>query len=282
MSISIEEALAAGASLQTVSDSWRLDVELLLAEVLGKSREHLYTWPSESLGTDQERNFRDFLDRRLAGEPVAYLLGRKAFWDFELQVDSRVLIPRPETECLVEQALQIGKTFSDASPRVADLGTGSGAIAIALARGNPLWLVTAVDISADALELASLNAAQLGAENIEFRHGSWCDGLEADEYAMIVANPPYVAEGDRHLQQGDLPFEPAIALVASDSGLGDLSRIIQQGKRVLKKDAWLLLEHGFDQQDRLRTLLANEGFKNVVGHKDYANTDRLVCAQWPG
>jgi len=177
MSISIREALAEGAGLQRVSDSWKLDTELLLARCLGKSREYLFSWPTQSLSTGQLETFRDYLGRRAQGEPVAYLLGTRQFWDFELRVDSRVLIPRPETELLVEHALELGSQSGVDALHVADLGTGSGAIAIALAKTKPAWQLTAVELSDVALAVAASNAAMLKVHNIEFKLGSWCDEL---------------------------------------------------------------------------------------------------------
>ncbi|MDP6415326.1 MAG: peptide chain release factor N(5)-glutamine methyltransferase [Gammaproteobacteria bacterium] len=282
MSISIREALAEGAGLQSVSDSWKLDTELLLAHCLGSSREFLFSWPEQSLSTGQLETFRDYLGRRAQGEPVAYLLGTRQFWDIELRVDSRVLIPRPETELLVEHALELGSQSGVDALRVADLGTGSGAIAIALAKTNPAWRVTAVELSEEALAVAASNAALLDVHNIEFRLGSWCDELAEAEFDMILANPPYVAEGDQHLTQGDLLFEPSMALIADRQGLGALEHIIDQCRRCLKKDAWLLLEHGFDQQAGLKAHLLERGYANICGYKDYAGIDRMICASWAG
>ncbi len=282
MSISIREALAEGAGLQRVSDSWKLDTELLLAHCLGRSREYLFSWPTRTLSTGQLETFRGYLGRRAQGEPVAYLLGTRQFWDIELRVDSRVLIPRPETELLVERALELGSQSGVDAMHVADLGTGSGAIAIALAKANPAWQVTAVELSDVALAVAASNAALLNVHNIEFKLGSWCDELAEGEFDIILANPPYVAEGDQHLTQGDIPFEPSMALIADRQGLGALEKIIDQCRRCLKKDAWLLLEHGFDQQAWLQTHLLEKGFKNICGYKDYAGIDRMICASWAG
>ncbi len=254
MSTSIKQALACAANLETASDSRQLDAELLLAHALGKNREHLYTWSDEELtATDLER-YKSYMSRRAGGEPIAYIVGRKAFWDFELSVSPDVLIPRPETELLVERAIELGKQTGQQSLLVADLGTGSGAIAIALARAYPQWRITAVDISEHALAVASANAGELGVGEIEFIQGSWCDGLAENEYDMIIANPPYVEAGDVHLEQGDLPFEPSIALVADNSGLSDLQAIILNSRDKLKRDAWLLLEHGYNQFEALSAM----------------------------
>jgi len=191
-----------------------------------------------------------------------------------------VLIPRPETELLVAIALELLESRSSTALRLVDLGTGSGAIALALARHSKLWQVTAVDISAQALLVAARNAQLLAVDNIEFREASWCDGLDRNGYDLIAANPPYVAVGDKHLQQGDLRFEPSMALAADASGLSDLEQIIQQCKPILKKDAWLLLEHGYDQKQALENLLHGAGYANVKCAQDYAGVDRLTSAQW--
>ena len=284
MSISIKQALAEAGDLGARSESRQLDGELLLAAALGQSREYLHTWPGNAVDAPALSRYRGYLQRRRRGEPVAYILGRKPFRDFELRVNSHVLIPRPETEQLVELALERARSMQAREQEplaIADLGTGSGAIAIAMARANTNWRVSAVDISADALAVARGNAADLGVDNIEFSVGCWCDGLTQPEYDMIIANPPYVAPESDYLQGGDLAFEPTIALVAAESGLADLTSIIRQSRDYLKKDAWLLLEHGFDQQRTLIQRLQEAGFANVEGRRDYGGIDRMVAARWP-
>lgn len=279
MPVTIKQALAQADQLRSVSDSWRLDAELLLAQVLCTSREYLYTWPTRELAADQLAAYGDCLHRRQSGEPIAYILGKQAFWDFELKVNPSVLIPRPETELLLETALEILGRQSETSLHILDLGTGSGAIALALARSNRDWRLTAVDVSDDALALAKENAQALAVTNIEFRQSSWCEGLEPFGYDMIVSNPPYVAEGDRHLQEGDLRFEPALALVSSEQGLSDIRQIANQSSSFLKKDAWLLLEHGYEQKQDVARLLKDAGFSNIACSQDLAGMDRLTRAQ---
>lgn len=266
--------------MQSVSDSWRLDTELLLADILGQSREYLFAWPDLELNTDDLRRFEDLLDKRSQGQPVAYLTGRKSFWDFELEVDSRVLIPRPETELLVEQALLLAKQFNQDNLHIADLGTGSGAIAIALARHDANWRLTAVDKCKEALALAKKNAVACNVGNIDFQCGSWCDGLPANHFEIIVANPPYVEAGDPHLQDDSLPYEPLMALVADNKGLGDIERIIHQSKNCLTSKGWLLLEHGFDQAAAVNGLLVEAGFTQVDSQSDLAGIDRITFGQW--
>lgn len=280
MVTTIKQALSQAHSLRGVSESWRLESEMLLAHVLASSRETLYAWPARALSEQQLTDYLALLQRRESGEPIAYIVAKKAFWDFELIVNPQVLIPRPETELLVATALELLESNTSAALRLVDLGTGSGAIAIALARHSKLWQLTAVDVSAQALAVAVENAQLLAVDNIEFREASWCDGLDRNSYDLIAANPPYVARGDKHLQQGDLRFEPCLALVAEASGLSNLEQIIQQCKPILKNDAWLLLEHGYDQKQAVANLLLAAGYANIKCKQDYAGVDRLTSAQW--
>jgi release factor glutamine methyltransferase len=281
---SVQQALGIADSLKNVSDSFQLDTELLLAHVLDKSREYLRAHNEETISSENLERFSRLIERRKQGEPVAYILGHKEFWDFDLKVNSSVLVPRPETEQLVEKCLEKLEKLKDRSDndsiRVADLGTGSGAIAIALARANSSWEVHAVDISEDALEVALDNATALGAGNIEFHCGSWCDGLPVEKFDLIVANPPYVEPGDEHLEKGDLPFEPSVALLADDSGFSALDQIMTDARKYLKKDAWLLMEHGYSQQQQLLLNLEALGYSEITGCKDYASVDRMVLARW--
>lgn len=294
--LTIKQALEEAASLRAVSESWQLDAELLLADALQKSREHIFTWPTAELLQSQLDVFRSHCKRRQQGEPIAYILGRKAFWDFELEVNRYVLIPRPETELLVEtaiellrgQQLQSSQSQSQPSPQshpqlqILDLGTGSGAIALALARSDKRWQLTAVDLSEDALQVARKNAAALKVSNIEFRQASWCDGLEEFEYDVIVANPPYVAADDNHLEEGDLKFEPVAALVAAENGLADIREIARGARKLLKKDSWLLIEHGYNQKVEVAAILEAAGYSNIECKKDLAGIDRMTAARFSG
>lgn len=274
----IKQALAQAKTLQQVSESCKLDAELLLADCIEKSREYLFTWPDQELTAPQLEKFASYCDRRLTGEPIAYILGRQAFWDFELIVNPSVLIPRPETEHLVETALALLDSSDNAT--ILDLGTGSGAIALALAASNKGWGVTAVDSSESALEVAEENAQLLQLSNIEFMQTSWCDGLPTDHYDLIAANPPYVEAGDKHLSEGSLPFEPITALVAKENGLADIRAIAEQSRNCLRKNSWLLIEHGFQQKEAVEKILADSGYKNIQCVKDLANLDRLTKAQY--
>ena len=279
MSLTIQQALARATALRAVSDSYQLDTELLLAEALQTSREYVRTWPERVMEPAAAQAFEALLARRAMGEPLAYILGRKAFWDFQLQVNPHVLIPRPETELLVETALALVRQGLCQAGHLVDLGTGSGAIAIALARELPDSRITAVDSSTEALAVARQNAARLALGNIAFQAGSWCEGLLPESVDLLVANPPYVAPGDPHLAQGDLRFEPIQALVAANAGLGDIRAIVAQARSVLRRHSWLLIEHGFDQGADVATIFSENGFAQVAGKQDYAGHDRITLGQ---
>ncbi len=282
MVLTIASALDQAQSLQEVSESWRLDAELLLAATLDTTRTTLHAWPERALTEIQAEAYQRLLRRRLDGEPVAYLTGKRAFWDFELSVSPAVLIPRPETELLVECALKLLQGREAEEVHIADLGTGSGAIALALARASNHWHVTATDISEAALKVARANAEELKVKNIQIRQTAWCEGLTDDSFDMIVSNPPYVAEGDPHLDQGDLRFEPSGALVASNNGMADLAEIVEQSRSCLKSDSWLLLEHGFDQQSQVHELLKAEGYSEITTHNDLGGHGRITIGRWGG
>lgn len=270
------------------SDSWRVDTELLLMEAMGCSRATLLTWPEREVPSAALGRFEALLERRRSGEPIAYLLGRRGFWDFELRVSPAVLIPRPETELLVELAIDAASA-REGEQRIVDLGTGSGAIAIALARANPRFRVTGVELSAPALALARENAARLAANNLDFIEGSWlseqvCRQLTegsgaAPRVDMIVSNPPYIAPEDPHLSRGDLVFEPRIALSCEESGMAAIARIINESRRVLKEGGWLLFEHGYDQREAVAAALREAGFAEVECHRDTAGNDRVTQAR---
>jgi release factor glutamine methyltransferase len=285
----VKQLILSGRRLESSSDSWRLDTELLLAHVLKKSREYLLTWPEVEVEESDQKKFGELLNRRSKGEPVAYLIGKKSFWDFELNVNPDVLIPRPETEFLVEKAIElieasVGGVEIVESPttqiNLADLGTGSGAIAIALAKQNAAWQVTAVDKSRQALAVAKENAAALGVTNIDFLQGSWCQPLAAKSYDLIAANPPYVESGNSHLTEGSLPFEPLMALVADDQGLADIQQIIEHSRACLRDGGWLLIEHGFDQRAQVAQRLAKAGYCCIDSQADLAGIERVAFAQW--
>jgi len=257
----------------------RLDAQMLVlhaCELPIHDRAWLLTHSDEVLSIKAQASYLDFLKRRAGFEPLAYITGVKEFFGLLLHIDKRVLDPRPETETLVEWALTCVADTSN--PHIADLGTGSGAIALALKHTVPEAQVTAVDASADAIEVASANAKRLGLK-IVTHVGSWCEPLAGQSLDLIVSNPPYVADGDTHLAQ--LPHEPLSALVAGREGLDDLRQIVAQSAVHLKPGAWLLLEHGFDQAQAVQDMLANQGFVSVQSRPDLAGILRCTGGQWP-
>ncbi|VXB56874.1 N5-glutamine methyltransferase, modifies release factors RF-1 and RF-2 [Pseudomonas sp. 8AS] len=254
------------------SPSARLDAELLLAFVLGKPRSYLRTWPEREPTAEQQAAFAALLIRRRAGEPVAYILGQQGFWSLDLEVAPHTLIPRPDTELLVETALEL----LPATPlRALDLGTGTGAIALALASERPGWRVTGVDRVIDAVALAERNRQRLQLNNAEFRPSQWFGALAGERYGLIVSNPPYIAAADRHLGEGDVRFEPVSALVSGVDGLDDIRQIIAQAPPHLEPGGWLLLEHGYDQAAAVRELLAAAGFARVHSRRDLGGHERI-------
>ncbi|MCE5232866.1 MAG: peptide chain release factor N(5)-glutamine methyltransferase [Mizugakiibacter sp.] len=267
-------ALLADAALRLLGDAARLEAELLLAHALGRPRAWLYAHAGDAVDAAQQAAFAALLARRAAGEPVAYLVGTRGFWSLELEVTPATLIPRPETELLVELAL--ARLPADAETRVADLGTGSGAVALAIARERPRARVLATDASAEALAVARRNAQRLGIANVAFAQGDWCAALgDARDLDLIVANPPYIAAGDPHLDEGDLRFEPATALASGADGLDAIRIIVRDARAHLCPGGWLLFEHGFDQGAAVRALLAAHGYREVFTARDLEGRERV-------
>lgn len=250
----------------------RVDAKLLLRNAAQVSAVTLVAHPEQALAPEQAAQFADWLARRVAGEPVAYLLGAREFYGRMFSVTPQTLIPRPDTELLVELTLEKAQGWE--SPRVLDLGTGSGAIAVSVACERPGATVTAVDASAGALEVATRNAAKLGAE-VRFLLGDWLAPVKGESFEVIASNPPYIAPQDEHLSQGDLRFEPQSALSAKEDGLADLRRIIEQAPAHLSPNGWLLLEHGYDQAQAVRALLSAAGFAQVQSWQDLAGIERV-------
>jgi release factor glutamine methyltransferase len=254
-----------------------LDAEVLLAHALSMSRTQLRMHPENVPSHERARRYAELVNRRAAGEPVAYILGYRDFWTLRLAVNPEVLIPRPETELLVERALALGPS---GPARIADLGTGSGAIALALASERPEWTVLATDISDGALRTAQGNATMHGLGRIELLKGRWFDPLASRRFDLIVSNPPYVAEADRALQAAALRHEPRIALAAGPDGLSALREIVHSAPHYLERRGWLLLEHGFDQAAAIARELVVRGFGHVRSHRDLAGHERVIEAQW--
>lgn len=258
-------------------ESPRADADVLLCHLLGCDRGYLMTWPERELTPLQHQTLVQWLARRQAGEPVAHIIGVREFWSLPLNVSPATLIPRPDTEVLVEQALA---RLPATAARVLDLGTGTGAIALAIKSERPHDEVWAVDASADAVALARQNSAQLQLP-LTLRHGSWFAPLgDADPFDVIVSNPPYIDASDPHLGQGDVRFEPLSALVAADEGLADLRHIIDVARLHLAENGWLLLEHGWQQGDAVRQLLADAGYQAVETVRDYGDNDRVTLGRW--
>ena len=257
-----------------------VDAEFLLVHVLGKSRGWLFAHRDDFVSEVAAAAFGSLVERRAAGEPVAYLTGQRGFWRFELAVSPATLIPRPETELLVELALE--RLPGDRPLRIADLGTGSGAIALALAFERPRAQVVATDASAAALGVARANADTLQLHNVAFREGDWFAPLAGERFDLIASNPPYIALGDPHLEEGDLRFEPAAALSSGADGLDALRTITSRAPAHLGDDGWLVVEHGWDQAAAVRGLFAAVGFIQVQSARDLEGRDRVTLGCWPG
>lgn len=279
----IQQARAHIMTVLAGGESPRADADVLLCHLLGCRRSYLMTWPERELDAAQQATLQGWLARRLNGEPIAHLVGEREFWSLPLKVSPATLIPRPDTEVLVEQAL----TRIPQGPCVVlDLGTGTGAIALALKSERPEIDVWAVDRMADAAALARENSAALGLP-IEVRDGSWFEPLgEPDRdntprFAVIVSNPPYIDGADPHLEQGDVRFEPRSALVADDAGLADIRHIVAHAPAYLLTDGWLLLEHGWDQGEAVRQLLRDGGYREVATVRDYGDKDRVTLGLCP-
>jgi len=276
--ISLRDALAAGAA-RLPGDEGRHEAEHLLLHVLQQPRSWLFAHATDALPATQWQAFNALLERRAAGEPVAYITGRRGFWTLDLEVGTATLIPRPETERLVELALE--RLPADADLQLADLGTGSGAIALALASERPRAQVLATDFSADALAVAHRNAVHHGLRNVSFAQGPWYAPLAGRQFHLIASNPPYIAAGDPHLRRGDLRFEPGSALTSGVDGLDDIRAIAAGAAAHLLPEGWLLLEHGWDQGRAIRALLDRAGLVQVQTVQDLERRERVTLGRRP-
>ena len=261
--------------LSSLSDSAKLDVELLICFVIDKPTSYLLTWPEQTLSITQTQQFSQLLLRRIQGEPIAYIVQMREFWSLPLQVSPATLIPRPDTELLVEKVLEnhVGSALS-----CLDLGTGTGAIALALASEHSSWEIDAVDFSHDAVALAKQNASHLNLQQVNIFHSDWFSAIPTrNQYDIIVSNPPYIDEEDHHLAQGDVRFEPKTALVAPENGLADIKKIAKQALSYFRATGYLYIEHGFEQALAVQAILENLGYQNIQTYKDYNQNDRITC-----
>lgn len=263
--------------LRATSPTPRLDAEVLVMHVCGLDRSGLITQGYSALTHDQQHRLENLLARRRHGEPIAHITGTREFWSLEFNVSPATLVPRPETELLVEKAL--AHIPQDAEWTVADLGTGGGAIALALAQERPRCRIIAADISPAALDIARSNAAKFGLTHVEFREGNWFEPLAGMRLDMMVSNPPYVRANDPHLEQGDVRFEPEQALAAGPEGLDAIRRIASSARAHLNPAAWLLFEHGWDQAAAIGRLLHSLGYRNIVCHPDLGGRDRITACR---
>lgn len=280
MSLSIKDVIhAAQQSLESISDSARLDVECLLSFALNKETVYLRTWPEKILDDSSHEQFLNLLKRREQGEPIAYIVGSKEFWSFNLNVSKDTLIPRPETEMLVEQVIKIAQQQKLNS--ILELGTGTGAIAIAISselqKLQQQPKIVATDISLQALNIAKQNSARYK-QGIEFVDSNWFNSIELQKFDLIVSNPPYIQQGDVHLTQGDVRFEPMSALVSGDDGLDDIRVIIEQAKNWLNPGGYLIFEHGYDQGSAVRALFEVNAYTQIQTHTDLSKNDRMTFA----
>ena len=270
--------LAAVAMLTRSSESPRLDAEVLLAHVLGGPRSHLHAWPEKILESGTARAFADLVAQRANGTPVAYLTGVREFFSLPLEVDPAVLIPRPETELLVE--LTLARVPAHAALRILDAGTGSGAIALAIAGARPRCQVAASDISSAALAVAARNADRFAPGRLALVAGVWLAPFAAQSFDVIVSNPPYVPEADPHLECGDVRAEPRGALAAGADGLDAIRTVARQARHCLRAGGWLIIEHGHDQSAAVAQILERHGARNPETARDFAGKPRAACAQW--
>lgn len=282
-SLTIAVCLRLAQQLAAVSESPRLDIEILLAHILQKERTFLFTWPETALTREQEDQFTAAFERRQGGEPVAHIIGQREFWSLPLFVNNTTLIPRPDTELLVETILNLFASDMHNQPRqVLDLGTGTGAIVLALAHEKKHWHCLGVDNQPDAVQLAQRNRDHLQLHNVTIRQSDWFTAVDQTDFDVIVSNPPYIAADDPHLQQGDVRFEPLSALVADNQGFRDIENIVQQAKHYLLPNGWLLIEHGYQQGLAVRRLFEQSGYAAIQTLSDLGGNERVTLGKKAG
>lgn len=270
--------LTATNNLLPISDSASLDAEVLLCHVLKKTRSHLRAWPEKQLETQQNHYFQSLILQRQQGKPIAYITGNREFWSRDFIVNEDVLIPRPDTELIIELSLEFLADKPQA--QIIDLGTGSGIIAITLAAERPDIQVIATDFSDKALSIAKQNATIQQIKNIQFIQSDWFDKVPDTKFDLVISNPPYIETDDPHLSVGDLRFEPECALVSLDKGLRDINIISDVARHYLKAKGSLVIEHGYNQQQDLQTRFESLSYHNVATHFDLANNPRVTTGQW--
>ena len=258
------------------SDSAKLDAQILLAFVLNKEHSYLLTWPEKELAKQVEQQYLDLLQRRVLGEPIAYIVGVKEFWSLPFRVSPATLIPRPDTEILVELVLEHYGEIK--SLHCLDLGTGTGAIALALASEQPSWEIDAIDFNLDAVKLAKQNAKNLQLTHVNIYQSNWFTAVNERKFDVIVSNPPYIDALDENLSQGDVRFEPDSALVANEQGLGDIKHIAQQALNYLSNHGALFFEHGYQQGESVRNILTALGYDNAQTVRDFNGHERITWA----
>jgi len=273
----VSEALDWATEKLSESDDARLDSQILLAYALNVSRTWLFTWPDKALDGATLTAFNALIEERKSGTPIAYITGYRDFWSLRLKVTPDTLIPRADTELLVETALTLKNVEKPCD--VIDLGTGTGAIALSLANECPSWRITATDINPETLAVAKENAQTLELA-VSFKESAWFDAIN-DRYDLVISNPPYIESDDPHLLQGDLRFEPADALASGQDGLDDIRLLVQQALKHLKKDGYLLLEHGYQQAEAVRGLMAKAGYTDIETHQDIEDRDRVTLGKIP-
>ena len=278
---SIKNAIFQGQQVLTAgSDSALLDAQILLSFVLDKPHSFLLTWPEKLLTDEQLTSYLCLLTRRYQGEPIAYIVGEKEFWSLPFKVSTATLIPRPDTETLIELVLE--QYANSEVVRCLDLGTGTGAIALALASENSYWQIEAIDFSDDAVALAKVNAINLGLSHVDIYQSDWFSAVSTDKpFDIIVSNPPYIDKADENLVQGDVRFEPKTALVANEQGLADIRYITNNSMKFLVKGGKLFFEHGFAQGQAVRDILQKTGFENPQTVQDLNGHDRITWAVSP-
>ncbi|QPN88800.1 peptide chain release factor N(5)-glutamine methyltransferase [Proteus vulgaris] len=266
------------AALQLIeSDSPKRDAEILLGHVTQRARTYLMAFNETLLSQDELTQLSQLLTRRIKGEPIAYLVGEREFWSLPLKVSPATLIPRPDTECLVEQALE---KLPTEPTTILDLGTGTGAIALAMASERPDCHIIGVDFQAEAVALAQENATNLALNNTEFMESCWFSSLSGYQFGMIISNPPYIDENDVHIHQGDVRFEPLTALVAGNNGFADIEIIIETARQFLTDKGWVLLEHGWQQGEGVRKIFTDKGYCCVETFRDYGGNERVTVGRW--